>query len=566
MKDRESEQHVTAEQVRQVMDVLHPCMDDYLYVLDIKHDYYSIAPGAQKRFRMEKAEFSHATEKFREFIYPDDYDMLCRDLEQIGKGQKEFHNLQYRWMDQEGDPVWINCRGHVLRDEDGQPEYLIGCINEIARKKKADNVSGLLGEFSLQKELEEREAGRLNGFLLMIGLDNFKEINESKGMEYGDMILRKTAQCIQKAVLPDQKLYRVVADKFLIADFHGRNVEDAVILYQEIRDEIDWFIEINRYEVVYTVSVGIVDLARIEDQSYGNLMMLSEFAMNEAKNGGRNRYYIFEEQDYQAFLKKRQLIRMLRHSVNHGFEGFEVHYQPIVDIKKLRLSSAESLLRFCSKEMGFISPEEFIPLLEESGLIIPVGKWVMHMAMEACRKIQEIMPDFRISVNLSYIQVLKSNVLSEILSGVMKYNLKPGSIMIELTESGFLESNEKFLTFCEGLRDHGILLALDDFGTGYSNFRYLYNLSPHTLKIDRSFTEKALQNEYEYNLLYHMADMTRSIHTKFCIEGIETSQELDKICGIGPDYIQGYYFGKPCPYEEFKERYIGRPVIVEDVG
>ena len=223
-------------------------------------------------------------------------------------------------------------------------------------------------------------------------------------------------------------------------------------------------------------------------------------------------------------------------------------------------------MRFYTEEFGMISPVEFIPLLEESGLIIPVGRWVLEQAVSACKKIQEKMPEFRVSVNLSYIQVLKSNVLGEILTTVMKYGVKPGSLMIELTESGFLEANEKFLSFCAGLKQYGIPLALDDFGTGYSNFRYLSNLCPHTLKIDRSFTLKALQNDYEYNLLQHMADLTRSIHTKFCIEGIETNQELHKICGIKPDYIQGYYFGKPCTYHEFVNQYIDRPIVSEQTG
>lgn len=562
----EDRKPVTVEQIHQVIDILNPCMDDYLYIFDMKNDYYCISPSALERFPLKEHQFHGTMEGFRKLTYPDDFEMLNRDLEQIRSRKKDFHNLQYRWVDKEGNPVWINCRGRVLKDEAGEPEYLVGCINEIARRKKADNVSGLLGELSLQKELEEQSEADLKGFLLMIGLDNFKEINESRGMDYGDMVLRKTAECIRKVIRPDQKLYRVVADEFFVADFQGRELSEAVSLYKDIRREINKFIEENCYEVVYTISAGIVNLTDVKEKSYVNFMKLSEYAMNEAKYGGRNKYYIYKEEDYQAFLKKRQLIRVLRHSVNHNFEGFEVYYQPIVDIKEKRLSSAESLLRFHSEKTGPISPGEFIPLLEESGLIIPVGRWVLNTAMEACKKIQEKVPDFRVSVNLSYIQVLKSNVLGEILSGVMRHGLKPGSIMIELTESGFLEANENFLNFCEGLKRHGIPLALDDFGTGYSNFRYLYNLNPHTLKIDRSFTLKALQNDYEYNLLQHMADMTRSIHTKFCIEGIETSQELNKICGIEPDYIQGYYFGRPCPYMEFKQKYIDCPVMIEDVG
>lgn len=557
---------ITGEQFEQVIDALSPCMDDFLFVFDMKRDCYYISQSAPERFHIRKASFDHATEEFKKFVYPDDYKLLTDDIDQIKNKKKDFHNLQYRWLDRDGNAVWINCRGKILRDGDGQPEYMVGCINEIARRRKADNVSGLLGEFALQKELEERGEEGMKGFLLMFGLDDFKEINESRGIDYGDMVLRRTAECIQRAICPDQKLFRAVADEFIVADFSGRDISKAVDIYEAACREIKDFIAENCYEVVYTVSAGIVSLSNVKEQNYVNLMKRMEFATNAAKVGGKNKYYIYDEKDYQAFLKKRQLIRTMRCSVNHDFEGFELYYQPIVDIKKRKLSSAEALLRFSSKETGFVSPAEFIPLLEESGLIIPVGKWVLDTAMSACKKIQERIPDFRVSVNLSYVQVLKSNVLGEILSGVMHYGLKPGSIMIELTESGFLEANENFLNFCEGLKRYGIPLALDDFGTGYSNFRYLYNLSPHTLKIDRSFTVKALQSDYEYNLLQHMADMTRSINTKFCIEGIETSQELDKICGIEPDYIQGYYFGKPCPYEEFNKKYIERSGVIEDVG
>ena len=541
-------------------------MDDYLYILDFKDDYYCISPSAIERFRLESPRFYYTREEASKFVHPDDFEILFHDIEEIKAGRKWFHNLQYRWLDQEGNPIWINCRGRLMEGESGKPEYLVGCINEIGRVRKADNVSGLLGNVGLQKELEERDFANLEGFLLRVGIDDFKEINEDFGMEYGDMVLRRTAESISRVIKPDQKLYKVVADEFLIADFSGRDISKAIDLYESIQREINRFIRENGYEVVYTVSAGIVKMGDIREKSYANLIKLSEFALNEAKEGSKNKYYIYNEQDYQAFLKRRQLIRILRHSINNDFAGFEVYYQPVVDIKERCLSGAEALLRFRCEETGPVSPMEFIPLLEESGLIIPVGRWVLRTAMAACKKIQEKIPDFRVSVNLSYIQVLKSNVLSEILTGVLEYGLKPGSIMIELTESGFLEANENFLNFCEGLRRYGIPLALDDFGTGYSNFRYLYNLNPHTLKIDRSFTLKALQSDYEYNLLQHMADMTRSIHTKFCIEGIETSQELNKICGIGPDYIQGYYFGKPCPFDEFTKNYIENPIVIEAVG
>lgn len=228
-------------------------------------------------------------------------------------------------------------------------------------------------------------------------------------------------------------------------------------------------------------------------------MKLSEFALNEAKIRGKNQYYVFEKEDYNAFLRKRRLIHLMRQAVNHDFEGFEAYFQPIMDVRgQGSLYGAETLLRFQTEETGPVSPVEFVPLLEESGLIIPVGKWVLRQAMAACRKIQQTIPDFRISVNLSYIQIMKSNVLAEIMEGIAEYDLRPD-----------------------------------------------------TIKIDRSFTLKALQSQYDYNLLKHMVDMSHDIELKLCIEGIETIEELAKISEIDPDFIQGYYFGKPCSLQQF---------------
>lgn len=551
---------VTVEQFREVIDMVNPCMDDYLYILDFKNDYYCISANAVERFCIPARELYHATADLEKVTYPDDYPGLVEDIERIKGKEKDFHNLQYRWMGKDNNAIWINCRGRVLKDEEGNPEYMVGCINEIGKKQKADNVSGLLGEFSLQSDITSKSIKRDKGFILRLGIDNFKEINENRGMNYGDMILRKTAESIESVVLCGQMLYRIVADEFVVVDFTGRKAKDAEELYQRIRKQINLFIEENGYEVFYTVSAGVVRLEEVENQSYENLMMLSEFALNEAKLRGKNKCYVYEEEDYQNCLYKRELVYIMRQSVNRNFEGFETYFQPIVDIREGWMIGAETLLRFRSEATGMVSPLEFIPLLEESGLIIPVGKWVLYQAMSAASKIQKILPDFKISVNLSYIQVLKSNILAEIVEGVEKYKLRSGSFLVELTESGFLESDSNFINFCAGLQEHGIPLALDDFGTGYSNFHYLYNLAPNTIKIDRSFTAKALYNDYEYNLLKHMVEMVHSIDLKLCVEGIETEEELEKIKKMDPDYIQGYYFGRPVPLAVFLEEYVAKPI------
>ncbi len=547
---------ITVEEFKKIIDVLEPCMDDYLYIMDMQNDYYCISGDAVERFILPASQFDHAGEVLGRLVYPEDAELLNSDLERISHHGQRFHNLQYRWIGRSGKPIWINCRGRVLSDEEGNAEFLVGCINEIGMKQMADNVSGLLCAENLQKEISGSGEGKLQGFLIRLGIDNFKEINENKGLEYGDMVIGRTAECIQSVLLPGQKLYRIVADEYIVFDNEARSVEEAIALYNEIQHQISQFIEERCYEVFYTISAGILDFELIENHEYHNLMKLSEFALNEAKDRGKNKYYVYDKEDYKGFLHKKELTSMMLWAVNHNFEGFEAYFQPIMDIKANKLCNAETLLRFHNEKLGMISPAEFIPLLEESNLIIPVGRWVLEQAMAACSRIQKTIPDFRVSVNLSYIQVLKSNVLEEIQKGLEKYGLSPESVIIELTESGFLESNSFFFNFCEGLRKNGIPLALDDFGTGYSNFHYLYNLNLSTIKIDRTFTVKALNNQYEHNLLQHMSDMVHDINLKICIEGIETKEELERICKIEPDYIQGYYFGRPCPLNQFLEQFV----------
>ena len=551
-------EQLSLEQFKTIIKTLDASMDDYLYIYDLQNDRYCISQNAVSKFMFPSMEFNKVNENLANVVWADDMDMLTEELDMVIRGEKAFHDCQYRWVDRENRPVWINCRGTVIRNDQGEAQFLVGCVNEIGNKQKADNVSGLLGEASLKKQIVEHD-GRLKGFVLRIGIDGFKEINENHGMDYGDMVLRRTAECIDEAISGEEMLYRIVADEFIVLNLSGGSQEKAIELYSAVKEQVKRFIAENGYEVFFTISAGILDLHDVVNHTYFNIMKLSEFALNEAKNQGRNKYYIYCRGDYHVFKDKKNLIRIMRNAVNQGFRGFQTVLQPVVDTKSRKIIGAEVLLRFSSEETGVVSPGRFVPLLEESGLIIPVGRFVIYQALEACKKAQKTHPGFRISLNVSYVQVLRSDVLSDLVAALRQNGLSADSVQVELTESGFLEADNNFIRFCEGLKEYGILLALDDFGTGYSNFHYLNYLTPETIKIDRSFTLKALQNASEYNLLQHMTDMCHSIPSKFCIEGIETKDELEKISRMGPDYIQGYYFGKPCPYGEFEELYLTIP-------
>ena len=573
------------EQMEYIVELFNPCMDDYLYVFDLQKDCYKISKHATERFLLPGDNFDDAAKAHHTFVYSEDQSRLDDEFRRIMSGEIVFHNMHYRWLDRAGKPVWINCRGRVLNDADGKPHFLVGWINEIGQKQKADNVSGLLGESSLSAYVEQFEDGLPDGFFLRIGIDDFRDINGDFGMEYGDYILKSTADCIAENIKPSQRLYRILADEFMVVDFSGGDMEAATELYKNIRKSLDTFIEENGYKSVFTISAGAVDTAKTSG-TYENIMKLSEYALNTAKDQGKNRCYIYMQEDYDVFLRKKQITRQLHHAVNHGFEGFETYYQPIVDTKTRRLVGAEALMRFSMPERcedgetkkeavcvgeddhdaeekvrwERISPVEFIPLLEETGLIIPAGKWMLHQAISTCSRWQKYIPNFRININLSYVQVMKSRVLTEILTALRLYGLEPSAVGIELTESGYLDTNTHFQKLWDGLKKNGVLVILDDFGTGYSNLHCLGDLRPNYIKIDRSFTLKALNNQYEHDLMTQIITMTHKLDLTICVEGIETEDEFAKISELDPDYIQGFLFGKPQPAEEFYENLI-KPAI-----
>ena len=546
---------ISAKSLRKIIDLLDPCMDDYLYLYDYKNDYYYISPDAAKRFLLPSHQFTDVFTAFAQFVYPNDLDNLKVELNETFEGRKPFHNLQYRWITKDGKPVWINCRGFVIRDEDGT-DYLIGCINEIGLSQKADNISGLLSVTNLQHWLDDFNGTLPDGYFLRLGLDDFKEINEKIGVEYGDFVLKKTADIISSFLLPNQKLYKVVADEYLIVDLSGGNAVDAHAQYSKIRCALDDFVAENYYNAMFTISAGVLECKHITNCSYSNIMKITEFSLNEAKRQGKNRSYYFQSSDYDTYLRKKKLTQLLRQSVKDNCVGFEAYLQPLFHCVTNSIYGAEALLRFHTDEFGMVSPGEFIPILEETGLIIPVGRWMLHRSLAIAHDFQQVKPDFKISVNISYIQIMKSNIISEIIYAINTHHMDPSSIIIELTESGQLESDSRFSKLWSKLKDQGVQLALDDFGTGYSNFHYLNDLKPDIIKIDRSFTLKALQNDYEYNLLALMSGMVHKLNLKVCIEGIEYKEELQKMRQLFPDYCQGYYFGKPMEVEQFRTSFI----------
>lgn len=547
------------EQFCRVISEFSSCMDDYPYVIDLKNDKYFISEKALQRFAIPDSRFSDVMNTHKKFVDARDYKVLVEDLEKLRTGRKKLHNLEYRWLDREKHPVWINCRGRVLTDSEGTPEFMIGCINEIGLEARADNTSGFLQSIAMRDYLSDFENLSNVGFILRIGVDGFKNINESFGNQYGDIVLRSVADCIRKCTNKNQVTYHIVADEFMILDVSGENKLDNIYeLYRNIKRELEIEIEKNNFEAVYTISGGIISVKEMEHPKYADIMKYSEFALGEAKNRGRNQVYVFEQEDYDLFLRKRRILAELRKSVGNNFEGFDLVFQPIMTAGNdgAKLYAAESLLRFTTSTGEFISPMEFVPLLEESGLIIPVGKWILDRAVSMCKTCQEYYPDFKVSINLSYVQILKSAILNDVFNSIAQYGIRPNSIIMEMTESGYLEDTIIVKRVWDSLKKFGVLIAIDDFGTGYSNLSSISRLTPDIVKIDRGFTVKALKHKYENQLMENIIELVHSIDLKICLEGVETNEELEELNRLNPNYIQGYFYSRPCKRQEFLDKFI----------
>lgn len=546
------------EHFHKVFSLLGQCTEDYLYIYDLVLDEYTISDSAVERFDIPGAKFKNASQNLEKVCYSYDYPMLAGEIDKMRNGKTQEHNLEYRWLNKDRNPVWISCRGQVVKGEDGNPHYLVGRITELGRGNKIDNVTGLYRENAFYVTIDEmKKKGEERGYLLQIGIDNFREINDKFGKHIGDEVLKNTSLCIESCLKDMGTIYRLDGDEMLVyvKNPHVNQRDPASDLYKKIRVKIDESIEANGYKIFYTISAGSVYL---DEKSQFDLDYLERagFALHQAKESGKNTYVRYDESEYQDFVKRVDMQERLRKSVRNDFDGFELYYQPIVNVEKHKILGAEALLRWKDDVVGRVSPIEFIPLLEESGLIIPVGRWVIKTAMKQCLKWQEQDQDFRVNINLSFIQLKKSNVINDIDDCMKELAFNSRNVLFEVTESGELEKGEMTKNILQSFRKRQLNLGIDDFGTGYSNLRYVKEMMFGLVKIDQEFIRNIKESQYDYLVVKQFTELAHSLNLKVCYEGVETREDLECVLEMKPDYIQGFYFARPVPVDEFEDKFL----------
>lgn len=540
-----------------LFEIITESMDDYLYIFDLQDNTLEISQSASDRFMISQCIINNALTAVMKVVYEDDRRVLEKHLADVREGKEKVHNLHYRWLDKNGLPVWINSRGIVIDDNEGHARYLVGSMNETGNKRRADNVTGLLGGPEFIAYLRSQAENLSKGFLIHIGIDDFGSINSTRGAAYGDYILRSLAGCMKDCLSGRQRIYHLVADQYVIVDLEAASKEDTLKLKERITDKLYEFIVAENYEAVFSISVGVIAAATFYEgvEECGRKF---EFVLKQAKSMGKNGFYFFDENDYEAFQRKGRIIAALRNSIVNGCRGFEVYYQPIVDCCSEKIIGAEALMRFsmmAEDEQVSISSVEFIPLLEETGLIIPAGRYVLNEAAEMCSEMQQYIPGFKVNVNVSYVQIIQGNVEHDILAAIEKNSLKPETICIEMTESGFMDMTPSFCRFRKTLDDNNINFVIDDFGTGYSNFHCIRDMNPSYVKMDKDFTAKAMNDARDNELYRNIIPLVHSIDVRICAEGIEERDWYLKMKEMQVDYLQGYYFGRPCRKEQFIQQY-----------
>jgi diguanylate cyclase (GGDEF)-like protein len=414
-----------------------------------------------------------------------------------------------------------------------------------------DSLTGLPNRSLFTKQLKQLHQRKFNqsGRLMVVfclDLDRFKLINDGLGYQAGDQLLITTAQRLQARLNPQNLLARVGGDEFAIAISNVTNVEQAIGFAHQLEKELTLPFQLNNQDTYTTVSIGIAS-EQIDDQFQPeDLLRAAHAAMYQAKASGKTRHEVFATKMHEQALAYLEIEADLRKAIAN--QEFELYYQPIVSLNSGKIVGFESLVRWHSPQRGFVSPANFIPIVEETGLIIPLGKWILQ---QACLQMQIWQTQFShcqsltISVNLSGRQFSQSNLVEQIEEILEVTNLNAQSLKLEITESMVMDDVEEAIVLLNRLKALGVRLSMDDFGTGFSSFNYLHRFPMDTLKVDRSFVSNMSKSVKNQAIVTTIITLAHQLEMDVVAEGIETETEMEILQALNCEYGQGYFFSKP---------------------
>lgn len=492
---------------------------------------------------------------WQKIVHKADWEKFYESNLEIISGEKDYHNIEFRVKTVKDEYIWVKCCGNLVRDAEGNPSTFAGVISRLEEKNKIDNVTRLLNITEFSKRFQKKiDSGLKNIGMVILGIDNFKQVNDFHDRETGDKVLQAITRIIQSNLLYNEELYRLDGDNF------GLIIEDAdeekiVQIYEKIKTEFVTSQIIEKRKLLLTISGGCSIYPK-DGNSYLELYKYTNHTLESSKKDGKNKMTFFTKEIIENKSRHLEVLYLLKRSIANDFNGFSIVYQPQISSKTEKIKGVEALLRWKDEKLGMISPMEFVPILEDTRLIVPVGKWILRNSLKQCKEWLKYNPDLTMSVNISFIQLLDKNFLCDLKEIIEELDIPTKNIILELTESCSINSMGFMKKLYDELRDSGIRVALDDFGTGYSSLGVLKEIAADIVKIDRIFVRDILKSKFDMNFIKFITAICNDVDIEVCLEGVETKEEYDLVKDIGIDYIQGYYFGKPQSAEEIENNFL----------
>jgi len=378
--------------------------------------------------------------------------------------------------------------------------------------------------------------------VLFLDLDHFKDVNDSLGHAVGDQLLKATSNRLSERIRSEDTLARLGGDEFVIILNHIKNTENVIDIVETIVTSFETPFKLSNYQVNTTVSIGICTYPN-DGADVDSLMKAADAAMYKAKEGGRNTYEFYESELNKLANRRHQIANELRSAIANN--EIDLVFQPQLNLPNNKIISAEVLLRWSSPVLGQISPAEFVPIAENTGLIKEIGDWVLENACKVIAKCLKNNIKIRLAVNLSALQFKQADLAHEIARNLKKYKVPAKYLEVEITESMLMRDVNKAVDVLEKLKEMQIRIAIDDFGTGYSSLAYLRRFPLDALKIDRSFVDELVVNSDDTAITLAIISMAKSLRLEVVAEGVETQQQMEFLKQNNCDDIQGYYFSKP---------------------
>lgn len=491
-------------------------------------------------------------------FHPSDINGLLHNLRNsMEVGDDYFQEL--RLITPLGKTKWIDLSIRILFDEEGCIDGFLGTCHDVTERyinqeklrhiAEYDNLTGLANRMLFLDRLQqaffrsERDKSIVTVFFL--DLDGFKDVNDTLGHDVGDMLLQKVAERLINTLRKNDTVARFGGDEFVVMLGHEEHLTELIVVAEKVIKCIAEPYVVEGHEIFITTSLGIAQ-GNNEQSSPDIILKNADFALYNAKKEGKNKYQVFNKALEIGSQQRVRLLNDLRTGLCR--ERFELHFEPICDGASLQIIGFEALLRFTDKEDNLIQPDDFIPLLEESNLIVEIGKWVIT---ETCKHLANwqqagVFPaDGFVSFNVSANQMLDPELVPHISYTCEHYNINPTHLVMEMTESVIINKTWKVINLLNKLRQLGVRLALDDFGTGYSSLSYLQNLPFNILKIDKSFIDDWTDNSNDTKIVKAIIALANSLELMIIAEGVENVHAQKHVISLGAHLFQGYYVSKP---------------------